>query len=527
LNRTPLNAAPLKATQSRRGLLAKLIGVAGPVATIVILATGVVRTQGARAGAIPIPKVSGPIPVTADSHPFLAATNDLPLIDLPRSGYVEEEFLIGGTANVYDWAQDGTLSIRTPDAAYGTRILVRRPANPSRFSGAVVVEPLFPARGWDWSMMWGYSHDYLLEHGDAWVGMTMPAAVAGLRKFNPTRYASLAFGNPTPGAPCAGAPNNAADTEDGLRWDMITQVGALLKSDVAGRPLTGFRVEALYLTSQGGDLTTYINAIQARATLGNGRPVYDGYVAKAPFNLARINRCAAAPAQNDPRQVVRNAGVPVIAVAAQGEVLTTYPGRRPDSDEPRDRYRLYEIAGAGHIDRSAYVGFPSMPDQAGAGNAQGTPAWPFAARCDPEIPLMDTPIMTTAFNTAFARLDEWVRKGVAAPRASRIELKDPGTAQTSIVTDQFGHGVGGFRTPYVEVPVAAYATNSPGPGTCREMGHKTPFDPARLEALYGGHKGYTDKVTDAVDRLVKERWLTSGDARRITAELIQPLSPKP
>jgi hypothetical protein len=525
--KAPMNA-PRNELSSRRQsravliALAASVAMAAPVAMIAILATGVVRAQG-RAGAIPIPKVSGPIPVTPDSHPFLAAANDLPAMDIPGSGYVEEEFLIAGTANVYDWAQDGTLSIRTPGAAYGTRILVRRPADASRFSGAVIIEPLFPARGWDWSMMWGYSHDYVLEHGDAWVGMTMPAAVAGLRKFNPTRYAALAFGNPAPGAPCAGAANNAAaDTEDGLRWDMITQVGALLKSDVAGRPLTGFKVEALYLTSQGGDLTTYINAIHARATLGNGRPVYDGYVAKAPFNLARINRCAAAPAQNDPRQAVKNVGVPVFAVAAQGEVLTTYPWRRPDSDEPRDRYRLYEIAGAGHIDRSAYVGFPSMPDQAGAGNAQGTPAWPFAARCDPEIPLMDTPIMTTAFNTAFARLDEWVRKGVAAPRASRIELKDPGTAQTTIVTDQFGHGVGGLRTPYVEVPAASYATNSPGPGTCREMGHKTPFDWARLEALYGSHKGYADKVTDVVDRLVKERWLTSSDARRITAELIQP-----
>lgn len=195
-----------------------------------------------------------------------------------------------------------------------------------------------------------------------------------------------------------------------------------------------------------------------------------------------------------------------------------------DSDEPRDRYRLYEIAGAGHIDRSAYVGFPAIEDQAGAGNAQGTPAWPFAARCDPEIPLMDTPIMTIAFNTAFARLDEWVRKGTPAPRASRLELNDPGAAETSLVTDQFGHGVGGLRTPYVEVPVAAYATNSPGPGTCREMGHRTPFDWARLEALYGNHKSYAAKVAGAVDRLVKERWLTNGDARRVAGELIQPLT---
>ena len=54
------------------------------------------------------------------------------------------------------------------------------------------------------------------------------------------------------------------------------------------------------------------------------------------------------------------------------------------------------------------------------------------------------------------------------------------------------------------------------------MGHKTPFDWARLEALYGSHKAYADKVTEAVERLVKERWLTSGDARRVMAEIVHP-----
>jgi hypothetical protein len=513
----------MAAMSSWRRLLVVIIGataIAAPATSPVMV---IVQAQGAHLEATPLPKVNGPVPVTPESRPFLAATHDLPVIDLPTLGYVEEEFLIAGTASVYDWSADGALSIRTPDAPYGTRILVRRPADPSRFSGAVIVEPMYPARGWDWSMMWGYSHDYILEHGDAWVGITMPASVGGLQKFDPVRYALLSFKNPMPGVPCQGAANSAAaDIEDGLRWDMISQVGALLKSKVAGSPLTGFSVEALYLTSQGGDLTTYMNALHPRATLQNGRPVYDGYVAKAPFNLARINRCAAAPAQNDSRQMVKNVGVPVIAVAAQGEVSSTYPWRRPDSDDPLDRYRLYEVAGAGHIDRTAYVGFPSMRDQAAAGNVQGTPAWPFVARCDPEIPLPDTPIMSLAFNTAFARLDEWARKGMAAPRARRLELKDAGTAQSAVIVDRFGHGVGGVRTPYVEVPVAAYATSSPGPGTCREMGHKTPFDWPRLEALYGTYKGYAAKVADAVDRLVKERWLTTGDARRVTAELIGP-----
>ena len=408
--------------------ISNMRGACGVVGLAVFLASGMTGAQGPHSATTPVPKVTGPIAVTQDSRPFLGADHDLPPVDLGKLGYVEEEFLVSGAANVYDWAADGTISVKTPNAPYTTRILVRRPASAGRFSGAVVVEPLFPARRWDWSMMWGYSHDYFVEHGDAWVGVTLPGSVAGLQKFNPARYASLSFKNPTPDVTCAtgrGAAT-ASDTEEGLRWDMLSQVGALLKSNGTGRPLNGLRVQALYLTTQGGDLTTYMNAIHPHATIENGKPVYDGYVAKAPFNAARINQCAAAPGPGDPRHAVKNVGVPVVAVAAQGEVLTTYGTRRPDNDDPTDRYRLYEVAGAGHIDKFAYVGFPSIQDQTAAGNAQGTAEWPFAAPCDPAIPLMNTPIMSVAFNAAFANLDRWVRKGTPAPRAARLEMKDAG-----------------------------------------------------------------------------------------------------
>jgi hypothetical protein len=35
--------------------------------------------------------------------------------------------------------------------------------------------------------------------------------------------------------------------------------------------------------------------------------------------------------------------------------------------------------------------------------------------------------------------------------------------------------------------------------------------------MYGGDKAYAAKLAQAVNRLVKERWLTESDARRITA----------
>jgi hypothetical protein len=437
----------------------------------------------------------------------MAANKSTPAVDLSKAGYVEEEYMVSGKANVYDWGVDGSISVKTANAPYTTRILVRRPL--TGFSGTVVVEPLFPARRFDWSMMWGFSHDYIMDNRHAWVGITIPGGADGLKKFNPTRYSDVSFANPTPNVPCAGAQNNTASpSEDGLRFDVISQVGALLKGDL-------MKAQYLFLTTQGADVATYANAIHA--PLENGKPVYDGYVLKAPFTMGRINQCAPAAPANDPRQIIKNVGVPVIEVTAQGEVIGgTYNVRRADSDEPNDRFRLYEVASAGHIDKSAYFGFPQQADQAAAvGTAQGTVDWPFNAKCDPEIPLMEPSLIGFVFNASFAALDQWARKGTPAPRAPRIELKDAGTAQASVVTDKLGHGMGGVRTPFIDVPDATYFTNSPGPGTCREMGHKAAFDAAKITELYDSRKNYSTRFVETVDRLVKDRWLTEGDAKRL------------
>src|SRR5207247_1419159 len=83
-------------------------------------------------------------------------------------------------------------------------------------------------------------------------------------------------------------------------------------------------------------------------------------------------------------------------------------------------------------------------------------------------------------------------KGIPAPRAARIRLTNPGTPQDVIATDKLGHGLGGVRTPYIDVPDAVYFTNSPGPGTCREIGHKVPFDTARIIELYGTRQAYVN-----------------------------------
>jgi hypothetical protein len=464
-------------------------------------------------------KATGPIAVDKDDYPFLQASRVQTVVDLGKLGYVEEEFFVSGTANVYDWAADGTVVVKAAGAPYTTRILVRRPANPARFSGAVILEPFENARSYDWSFLWAASHEYFTEHGDAWVGVTHnPQAMDTLRKFNAKRYASLSMANPVPAEVC-GANQAKSATELGLKFDMLSQVGTLLKNPTG--PLAGFKVEAIYPTSHTGEIVTYMNAIHPRAKLPDGKPIFDGYLIKGDQGPTAIRRCSPAPTGNDPRQLTKNVGVPVIRVVAEGDVIDGYPLRRADSDEPSDRFRLYEVAAAPHMDIRYYQHMPAVDDQSKAGVATFTGVWPFAYQCERRlIGLLELPVFQVALNAAFFHLDQWTRKGAAPPRAERMTVRDAGTPKATIATDQHGNGTGGVRNPYVDVPVATYVPHTPGQAVCRNLGYKVPFDWTKLEALYGSSKNYAQKVNESVRKLVKEGWILESDAKRVTADLL-------
>lgn len=479
-----------------------------------------VGCAGIAAGAtVPVPKVAA-IPITADSQPALANSRNLAPLDLAKAGYIEEEFLVSGTANVYDWAPDGALTVKTPNAPYVTRILVRRPAAAARFSGSVMVEIPNTARRFDWTMMWGYVNEQMMRQGDAWVMVSMPGSVEGMKKLNPTRYASLSYANPTPGAPCPGAGKGGpSDQEEGLRWDVLSQVAAALKSPTPA--LGGARAQYVTMTVQGSDIVTYINAIHARASLADGKPVYDGYLIKNAAAAAKISQCAPAIARGDARQTIANVNVPVVNVVAEGEVIGSLAFRKPNSDDPAGRFRQYEIAGAAHIDKNAYDFLPIYADQTAAGgNAQGTPEWPFAAQCEPAIPLSTHPLLKYSFSGAVYGLDQWIRKGTAPPKIEPIGVKDAGTPQAALVADEFGNGVGGVRSPYVDAPTATYFGASPGPGTCRELGHSVAFDAARIKTLYSDPKQYAAKVNQSADRAMKEHFFIEANVNKMKAEVL-------
>ncbi len=82
-------------------------------------------------------------PVTGGRHgwPFAQAVRDIGAL-----GYVEDEFILAGEATPYVLAEgasfdaDGRWRVRATDARpFCTRVLVRRPVDPARFNGCMMV----------------------------------------------------------------------------------------------------------------------------------------------------------------------------------------------------------------------------------------------------------------------------------------------------------------------------------------------------------------------------------------------------
>lgn len=138
-------------------------------AVLVLLAAAATASASPRAGAGPVLDAEALqdvllgqdlpalelLPVTATSHPFNGAAWQNKPIDLKKYGYVEREYLMSGTANVYGWVAGSDFSAQVlRDGPYATRIMVRRPANLNRWSGRVVVELMNTSAGYDWTAIW-------------------------------------------------------------------------------------------------------------------------------------------------------------------------------------------------------------------------------------------------------------------------------------------------------------------------------------------------------------------------------------
>lgn len=421
-----------------------------------------------------LPQISGPVPVTAESGESYRGSNEqpvagpgLPMPDLERVGYVQEEYIVSGTVG---------------GKPYKTSLLVRKPKDMKRFSGLVGVETIHTSGA---IPFWGVGREVWAPGNHAWVAVASQrvALEDRVKKFNPGRYAALAIPE------AAAGPNGMAPSpQDRISQAIMTQVGALLKSNPARGPLAGSKVRYLLMggsSQTGGTTLRYIEQSHAAARLPNGKPIYDGYLPMEAFSTTRIAGGDAA--------VIHAVGEGDFALFQRGDPTVRFSVRE-DANAPKDRFREYEFAAASHVPTRGR----KSNDHPGEYPSQ-FPTQPF-------------------YKMALIHLIDWVTKGTVPPRASRLEQTGAGV----MVRDEHGNVKGGVRSPWVDVPVAHIIASPPlatGETQARaQQGIQENFLAAKLLQLYGSREAYLAKFNAAIDADVAGGWMLAADGARYKAE---------
>src|SRR5699024_10985534 len=228
------------------------------------------------------PSVQGPVPETADSYLWSTMDSGRVPFDVAGAGFVEEEYVLSGSASLYDDVA-GELTVVEEDVEYVNHILVRRPAEAADASGVVLVDVLNASNGFPGEDHWRRMWTWAMAEGHTIIGLTSkPIQIDALHNFDPERYADLSWDvDPDverepivadPDDPGAFDPFMVVEgAEEGLVWDITTQLGVLLASDQAGSILGGQTAETSLLLGQSqsgvylNTYTSHFHAAQAAA----------------------------------------------------------------------------------------------------------------------------------------------------------------------------------------------------------------------------------------------------------------------
>ena len=363
----------------------------------------------------------------------------------------------------YDYVTNEYFVSGTADGKpYTTRLVVRRPADDHDFSGLVLAESMHVSGA---AHAFEFTAMYVMNSGHAAVEI-LTVTPERLQKFNSRRYADLKI-------------------VDGQANDILAQVGALLKSPQGPFGEGGIRKMVLSGSSMSsGTLINYLSAHMVYRTADMGH-IYDGFM---PTSVG---------------STIPAVDVPLIQMPTMHEFETNVP-RRQDSDEPGQQFRLYEVSGIGHVDSRDNIRLHPNPC--------AKPLSTFPAQAYMSVGLY--------------HLFRWVDEGIPAPRAERILLDlDNSNDGSQMLLDDNGNGLGGIRSPYVDVPTAKYVAvntaaeppiehpnwwiseNEDGANImCRLSAYQLPFPAAKLRELYGTPENYRRLVEARLDELEAEGW---------------------
>ncbi|WP_434444385.1 alpha/beta hydrolase domain-containing protein [Lentzea sp. E54] len=409
---------------------------------------------------------------------------------MARYDYVQEEYFVSGVA---------------AGSPYGTRILLRRPADLSRFSGTVISEP---SHIWGGTSVWRAINRFIMRENHIWVEIDSqaPSAMGLIAAAAPDRYRSFTFADSplseqfAATIPFSPDPDYAAVVEEYDRfmqrwWDatpqspeILAQVAATLRSGLPGTGITARKVYIGGISQTGGAVREFIRHHHTRLRLPGGAPAFDGYLPGA----------SGGPALPD-------IDVPVVEVLGEAEFQSVrrrcgvggqvrgLNHRRPDSST----FRLYEVAGMAHretrhmsaADRDRLA---QCPLPAGA-------RW-------------STFPNSHVYHALWQALLDWSDIGLAPVPSKLLSTVDE---TDEILRDAHGNALGGLRTTYVDAPASTLTAATPLGRPSWYHGNETPFPPTKFEELYGGIERWQRRVADHLEHYLQERTYLPVDAEEI------------
>jgi hypothetical protein len=404
----------------------------------------------------PMPAFEGPITEGGDMYPGLRP--EAPGTTAADFGYATDEYFVSGTAN---------------GQPYKTRILVRHPLPPERFSGIAITESMH-SNGF--AVTFEPARKYFFMRGHVHVEIAAQQSnITTLKAFNAVRYAAMNI------------PSGQQTSE------IIAQVGLLIKSNLSNGPLAPLSVRRLILegTSQAsGVLRNYQAQEHVQSRMPDRSAIVDGYLATSTLGGAPM-MVVDVPTVHMPTMTEVNSG------AATGETF-----RRPDSDDPANRYRLYEVAGMAHA------------------NSRETPTY-VPNPCS--LPVSDFPWGAMAA-MGLNHLIDWVDRGIVPPHAARLEFdNDTANDGSRLALDRNGNVKGGVRNTYVDLPVAAYGVPNAGATpaaqfNCSIAGWRVAYDAETLRRVQHEKHAYVNRVNQRLMELVREGWMLPEYADDVRAD---------
>jgi hypothetical protein len=437
------------------------------------------------AAAVPNPIVTGPIPATAPqgdlshNYPFFS-TNWIP----PSSGYIEQEFFMEGTASRYTTPSLATGAVIDSGHPYKVRMIVRRPSDPSKFTGRVVVEWLNVTNNFELDVQWNRAFDYFIRQGWAYVGVGVQRAgivTAGtaLRAWNPSRYGTIDV--------TVGGTIN----DDSLKYDIFSQAAQAVMNPVGVDPLGGLPGRQMIIATgdsqSTSNLGTYLNSVHPLD------PIYQGFVLGGVLTV-RIR-------DDIPQKVLK-----IISEydASSGEVRI----RRADTDH----FVSWEIAGASHTDYHNFLinGPIRLRDEGITGTTPDTQNCVDPARSRINLYLVH--------QAGYDWMSRWLLKGQQPPGMPQpLTVLNFNTTPVTFARDSHGLVQGGIRLADIAVPTAlnnGWNTGGKPPtsaSSCQQAGTHVPFDQATLGALYSSANSYVLSVMLAAKQNVLSGFILGDD----------------